>query len=98
MVWPHGMFSKPSIQNYKENKGLSPQRCWNWILELESSRLSVDLQWHQIDLCVIELDPCHVLAIRAEPDGSRVRDDLLFIDPVANSVENGAGNACRNLF
>ena len=64
----------------------APEWCWDGVLELQPSRWSVHLQRHGLYGSVVELDPCDVVGIGAEPEGSGVGNDLLFVDPVANAV------------
>ncbi len=70
---------------------MKPDWCWNWILKFNSSRSAINFQRHDVHLGVIELNPGHVLRVRTEPDGPRVADDFLFVDPVTNAVKDGPG-------
>ena len=72
----------------------SPERSRDGVLELEPARLPVDLQRHDVDGRVVLLDPGEVAAVGAEPEGARVRDDLLLVHPVGDAVEHRAGEAC----
>ena len=70
-----------------------PQRSGNWILKLDSSGLSVDLQRHYVHTGVVELDPGQVLSIGTEVEGLGVGQHFLLVNPIANSVEDCARNA-----
>lgn len=69
-----------------------PEGRGDGILEFQSSWLSINFQGHHVHIGVIELDPCDMTSIGTEPEGASVGDDLLFIDPVGDSIEDGAGN------
>ncbi len=73
----------------------SPQRCRNWVLKLDTSRLTIDLQGHDIDSSVVELNPGQMFAIGAKVQGLGVGNHLFLIDPIADAVENGAGNTFK---
>ena len=70
-----------------------PERSRDGVLELEPAGLAVDLERHDVDGGVVELDPGELAAVGAEPEGARVRDHLLLVHPVRDPVEDGAGDA-----
>ena len=67
-----------------------PQRCGNRILKFYAARLPVDLQWHHVDFGVVEFNPGQMIAIGAKVQCLGVGDDLFFVYPVTDTVENGS--------
>ena len=70
-----------------------PEGRGNGILELETSWLSIDLERHDVDVGVVELDPGDVSTVGTEPERPGVGDDLFLVDPVGDAIEHSTRNA-----
>ena len=56
-VWSRGtQYDRNGLHNPHAYSSL-PERSWDGVLELEPARLSVDLEWHDVNGGVVELDP-----------------------------------------
>ena len=92
-VWSRGtQYDRNGLHNPHAYSSL-PERSWDGVLELEPAGLAVDLERHDVDGGVVELDPGELAAVGAEPEGARVRDHLLLVHPVGDPVEHGPGDA-----
>ena len=59
-------------------------------MKFYAARLPVDLQWHHVDFGVVEFNPGQMIAIGAKVQCLGVGDNLFFVHPVTNTVENGS--------
>ena len=63
-------------------------------MEFCAARLPVNLQRHHVDFGIVEFNPGQVVAIGAEVQSLSVGDDLFFVYPVTDTVENCTRYTC----